>query len=165
MYALNNCLKWRKEIEFFRVQGRGEIARGPDAPTSGLQRDPLERVQKTMSYKLVDAVFKIRLTATEKAILGALCSHANDRAPTVWVSVANIALESGASERTVQRTLRSFEERKFIRALFGKKGGKHSETVNYKMLIPNADIVAAIQSEYNDGDGPRTGDKVTPVDG
>jgi DNA-binding IscR family transcriptional regulator len=108
-----------------------------------------------MSYKLADAVFKIRLTATEKAVLGALCSHANDRSPTVWVSVATLVLESGASRRTVQRTLRDFEQRGFIRALFGKKGGKHSETVNYKILIPNADIVAAIQSEYNDGDGPK----------
>jgi hypothetical protein len=116
-----------------------------------------------MSYKLVDAVFKIRLTATEKAVLGALCSHAKDGGPVVWASVPTIALESGASVRTVQRTLRKFERLDFIKDQFGKKeGGGAGSTVYYRILIPNADIVAAIQSEYNNGDGPSTRDKVTP---
>lgn len=102
-----------------------------------------------MSYKLVDAVFKIKMTATEKAVLGALCSHAKDRQPVVWASIRTLMVESGASERTVQRTLRAFEERKIIEALTTKAGGSFGGTVNYRILIPNADIVAAVKESYN----------------
>jgi hypothetical protein len=116
-----------------------------------------------MSYKLVDAVFVIHLTATEKAVLCSLCRHAKDGGPVVWASVPTLALESGASIRTVQRILRKFERLEFIKDQFGNKaGGGAGSTVYYRILIPNSDIVAAIQSEYNNGDGPSTGDKATP---
>jgi len=110
-----------------------------------------------MSYDLVDATFVIGLPAIEKATLLALCRHAHADGGGAYPSVNTLSLETGLSERSVQKALRALEERNYISASTDKAGGRRS--VTYRILIPNADVVAAVKSTWKKG---RTSEGRTP---
>jgi hypothetical protein len=127
-----------------------------------------------VSYELVDATFAIGLPPTEKAVLLALCRHAHADGTGSYASVHTLAMEAGLGERTVKRALAALEARNYIvaeglpkdwRKLSqeegSKAGGRHGQTVTYKILIPNADVVAAVKATWKtgapqapDGEGP-----------
>lgn len=117
-----------------------------------------------MSFRLVDAAFIIKLPSSEKAVLFALCRHANDDGSDSYASVPMLAGEAGVSVSTAQRAIRALESRRYIVAESGKEGGRHHQTVQYRILIPNAEVVAAIKSLYGSHGDTRTGSTVTPVD-
>jgi DNA-binding Lrp family transcriptional regulator len=114
-----------------------------------------------VSYQLVDTVFYFGSSPTEKAVLLALCKHANRDGTNSFASVATIADETALSERTVQRALRALEKRKYgegyIMAVSGKKGGRKGLTVNYKILLPLDDIAEAVKRK-------QTGDTQSPLE-
>jgi hypothetical protein len=111
-----------------------------------------------MSYRLVNAVLSLKLTAIEKAVLIAMASHTDDNGSVCRASVATLARESGASERSVQNVLRSFERRGFIKADDPDKSGGRTLATRYVVLIPNLDMVDAIESLWN-----RKGAADTPI--
>jgi hypothetical protein len=112
-----------------------------------------------MSYELVDATFPIILPAVEKAVLLALCRHAHADGTSSFPSVKLLTGEAGYSERSVQRALRELEAKNYIVAEGSKAGGRHGQTVSYKILIPNADVIAAVKSLWKQG---ITGASVAP---
>jgi Helix-turn-helix domain len=123
-----------------------------------------------MSYEHVDAVFPIILPATEKAVLLALCRHAHKDGSCAFPSIKLLAWESGNHPRTVQRALRALEDRNYIVAEGSKAGGRHGQTVSYRVLVPNADVIAAVKALWKHGitgggvapDEPVTGGGVAP---
>src|ERR1700733_12798442 len=101
-----------------------------------------------MSYDLVDAAFYFKLPGIEKDILLALCKHAHADGTGSYASLRLLAFESGFSVRSVQNALRSLEAKNIIVAEGSKTGGRKSQTVHYKILLPNADMVAAVKSTW-----------------
>lgn len=109
-----------------------------------------------MSFDLVHAVFSITsLSGPDKATLLALCDHAHNDGTGSYASVHLLAGEASLGERTVQRSLKSLEAQGFI-ATEGLPadwrertqeefiaGGRQKQTVSYRILLPNADMVEA----------------------
>ena len=115
-----------------------------------------------MSYKLVNAVFQINLPRAEKQVLQALASFAKADGTGAWPSIDTLVKYTGLSPRGVQQALRDLEAKNLIAAESSKVGGRHSQTVRYRILNPKlcADIIAAIESTWK-----RTGAVVAPDDG
>jgi hypothetical protein len=101
-----------------------------------------------MSYELVDATFVITLPAIEKAALLALCRHAHKDGGGSFASVRLLAHEASLSVRSVQNALRALEARNYIVAEGSKAGGKAGQTVTYRILVPNAEVVAAVKNPW-----------------
>jgi hypothetical protein len=94
-----------------------------------------------MSFRIVDAVFDLALSSTEKMVLCSLSRHAHNDGTEARPSVGTIMQETGFSERCVQITLRSLEGYDPPLILdayptYKKKGGK-KRTVNYTLVLEN----------------------------
>ncbi len=113
-----------------------------------------------MSYKLVNAIFRIGLPRAEKQVLQALASHAHDDGSGAWPSINTLMHFTGLSERGVRDALRALEERDYIVAETDKTGGNPTQTVRYRIFNPKlcADIVAAVEAKWK-----HTGAVVAPV--
>jgi hypothetical protein len=114
-----------------------------------------------MSYEIVDAVFRIKLPRAEKQVLQALASFASNDGSGAWPSIHTLVQFTQLSERGVQDALRALEKRNYIVAESSKAGGKHAQTVRYRILIPNADVVRAVKHPAKEG----TGAIAAPVEG
>jgi hypothetical protein len=97
-----------------------------------------------VSYKLVDAALSFYLPAREKAVLVVLCKHAHDDGTQSRASIYTLTMESGFKRTAVKTALRWLEENSFIVAESGKQGGRNSQTVVYRILFPNADMLEAM---------------------
>lgn len=64
-----------------------------------------------MSGKIMGQVYDRRLPASERDVLLALADHADHDGDNAWCSVGRLAYKLGCATRTVQRNLRSLEQR------------------------------------------------------
>lgn len=78
------------------------------------------------------------LSATDTLVLIALADYASDETRECWPSVATIARRARIDRRTVQRRLRSLEERGYIRiAIGGHQYGENTASA-YRLLFDHA---------------------------
>ena len=114
-----------------------------------------------MSYKLVDAAFTIFLPQREKSVLLAVCRHARDDGTQSRASLDTLSNETGLQLSSGKRAFRWLVDNKFIVKTSGTGGGRHSQTVSYSVLLPNADVVAALFSTYKKRGARSTGARST----
>jgi hypothetical protein len=100
-----------------------------------------------VSYKLSDAARVIYLPAREKSVLRVLCDHAHDDGTESRASIYTLMMETGFKRGAVKYALRWLEENGFIVADTDKLGG-FQRPVTYSVLLPDADVVAALLSTY-----------------
>ncbi len=101
-----------------------------------------------MANKYTDAVFHAqRIPLTEKAILWALAHRANNVTGDCFPSIARIALDTGASERTVTRTIKSLLRMGLVK-ITGKRHyrGGHAHNV-YQVNLTRLRDLAVGQSD------------------
>jgi hypothetical protein len=96
-----------------------------------------------MSYKLSDAARVIYLPATEKAVLRVLCDHAHDDGTESRASIYTLTMESGFKRTAVRSAIDVLLEQKFI-----SETVKEGRPTVYKILLPNADVVAAMMGRH-----------------
>lgn len=101
-----------------------------------------------MSYDLVDATFSIILPPIEKVVLLALCKHAHDDGTSSYPSIKLLTAETGYKERGIQNALRSLEAKNIIVAVSSKVGGRHSQTVHYRILQPGPEAIEAAKHPW-----------------
>lgn len=85
-----------------------------------------------MSWRARDAVDRLILPATEKAVLSALAGFAREPDLVAWPSVATLAEITGRSERTVRATLRALEAGGWIVPV--RRGGGR-QTTRYLIVL------------------------------
>ena len=82
-----------------------------------------------MSVKIMGLVWDLELPQSEKFVLLAYADHADHNGDNMFPSVALVAKKTGYSERSVQRTTRSLEEKGFLVA--NGKGPKGTNKWKY----------------------------------
>ena len=89
-----------------------------------------------MSYALVDKVCDLNLPPQEKLTLISLARHAHNDGTEARPSVETMTRETNLGRRTIQRKLRTLEEKHLIGSREEKLGGRHY-TVWYDLLLDN----------------------------
>lgn len=115
-----------------------------------------------MGYKFVDWAWEQETqTPSEKLVLLALARRSNDSG-FCWPSVARIALDTGVSERSVQRAIKTLNEREVI----GVRTRKNNQRTTSSMYVlggdkttPSGATKCHPRGRQNDTPG---GDKMTP---
>ena len=105
-----------------------------------------------MSIAVMTAVWKLNLPDDEKIILLKLADCADDDGMNAFPSVNRIAVECGTSERTVQRRLRSLEEKGLIRIV---REATATMSRTYQVCTDRGD-------KLTPQDYKKRGDKLTP---
>jgi hypothetical protein len=67
-----------------------------------------------VSIRLMSEIWQMTMPPAEKLVFLALADAANDEG-LCWPSIATVARKSGLSERSVQRAIRDFQSRKWLR--------------------------------------------------
>ena len=68
-----------------------------------------------MSYKLVHEIINEWYDPTDKLVLIALASHADNEKQEAWPSVETLEKKTSMSRRTIQRSLRKLEQLGYIK--------------------------------------------------
>lgn len=82
-----------------------------------------------MSVQMTALVWHIPLPSTKKLVLLRLADFASEAGKNIFPSVARVALECGVSERTLQYTLRDFEEEGLLIVIDRAGGGRNHTRV------------------------------------
>ncbi len=123
-----------------------------------------------MSYKLVDLCFDIPgLSTAEKAVMMALCRHANNEDYTCFPSLEVVAEVSSLTLRSVQRILPTLADRKLVAVLSkgNGRGIKNKFQINVPLIretIEKGDTVTPFEGDEEPASGKTNDDIVTPFD-
>src|SRR5690348_759995 len=111
-----------------------------------------------MSGKLVDAIWELQLSRSEREVLQAMAGHANDDGTRVWPSVGLLVWKTDLSETQVHRVLRSLRARGLLVPVQYAQGGRGHAT-QYRIDLSAAPRKAPFT-------GPVKGATITaPIDG
>ena len=75
-----------------------------------------------VSARLTGAAFYVQIPTVEKLVLLCLCDHSNDAGENVFAAIRVLAIKTGVSERTVQRTIKRLEGLGLVQTVSGGDG-------------------------------------------
>jgi Helix-turn-helix domain len=90
-----------------------------------------------MSIRLMNEIWALDLTPSEKLLLLAMADHANDAGTRVYPSIERLVWKTGLGERTVYRTMRILEGDGIV--VKEAQGGGRGKTTHYRLVLEKAD--------------------------
>jgi hypothetical protein len=116
---------------------------------------PMKGADTDMSIRLMSIVFECSLPTTEKFVLLAMADYASDSGESIFPSIATLARKTSLSDRSVQRSIQSLLEGRYLDMV--REGGGRNHTNLYRIRVARfseekGKAVTPIEAEELKGD-------------